>query len=88
MIAQIDDDFDLEKIAESGQCFRWRPVADGMFRIIHGARCVYVEQLDSKRFRFDCDEVVFDEVWRGYFDLNESYSAIRERIDAESDPFL
>ena len=23
MITQISDDFDLEKIAESGQCFRW-----------------------------------------------------------------
>jgi len=88
MIAQIDDDFDLGKIAESGQCFRWYPVADGTFRIIHGARCVYVERLDSKRFRFDCDDVAFDEVWRQYFDLDESYSAIRERIDAESDPFL
>ena len=23
MVIQIDDDFDLDKIADSGQCFRW-----------------------------------------------------------------
>ena len=88
MIAKIDDDFDLEKIAKSGQCFRWHPVADRSFRIIHGARCVYVEQLDSGCFRFECDEETFNEVWQGYFDLDENYSAIRARVDAESDPFL
>jgi N-glycosylase/DNA lyase len=88
LIKQINDDFDLERIAQSGQCFRWHPQADGSYRIMRGEACVYVEQLDSTHFRFDCDEVAFKEVWRDYFDLNESYSAIRARVDEESDPFL
>lgn len=88
MIVQIDDDFDLKRIAESGQCFRWHPQADGSYRIMHGDACVYVDQLDPTHFSFDCDEAAFGEVWRGYFDLDESYGAIRARVDAESDPFL
>ena len=40
MIVQIIDDFDMAKIAESGQCFRWTRVDGGSYRVIAGGACV------------------------------------------------
>ena len=88
MTIRIEDDFDLERIAESGQCFRWECLSAGRYRILNGASCVYAEELGDRRFFFSCTESEFDAVWRDYFDLEEDYSAIRRRIDPEKDPFL
>ena len=88
MILHISDDFDLERIADSGQCFRWEKLPDGSFRILHGRSCVYAEELGDQRFSFSCTEEEFIDVWSRYFDLGENYAAIRGRIDPEKDPFL
>ena len=84
----IRDDFDLTKIAESGQCFRWRQMPDGGYRVIHGDRCLYIRRTGEARYLLDCDEAAFEAVWRDYFDLGEDYRAIRSRIDPAGDPFL
>ena len=88
MILTIGDDFDLARIAGSGQCFRWERGADGWWRILHGAECLYARELGDGRFSFSCEEAEFDNLWREYFDLSEDYAAIRRRIDPEADPFL
>ena len=36
MIIHIDDDFDLKKIADSGQCFRWEARGEDDYRIVAG----------------------------------------------------
>ena len=94
MIVRIDDDFDLARIAQSGQCFRWRRVEDSdgdagvMYRVIHGSSCVYIAELGDGKFSFECDEEMFGDVWRSYLDLDESYRDIRARVDRDIDPFL
>ena len=133
MITQISDDFDLEKTAESGQCFRWEKAktaisaahqpadgagpaaaghkgkadgagpaaaghkgkADGVgspytYRIIAGNACLYITALDTGKglYDLDCTEDQYSAFWHGYFDLDENYRRIRERIDPVKDPFL
>ena len=119
MITQISDDFDLEKTAESGQCFRWEKTktaigaaqppaagagpaaaghkgkADGAgspytYRIIAGNACLYITALDTGKglYDLDCTEDQYSAFWHGYFDLDENYRRIRERIDPVKDPFL
>ncbi len=88
MIIKVDDDLDLRKIADSGQCFRWEPVSDDGYRIIHRKSCIYIYPEGEAGFRLTCDEDEFEEIWRDYFDLGESYSNIRKRIDRDDDPFL
>ncbi len=88
MILTINDDFDLEKIADSGQCFRWERIGAGAYRIFHGAHCLRIRALTGDRFELDCGEAEFDAVWRDYFDLDEDYRRIRMRIDPAADPFL
>ena len=53
---QITDDFDLDRIAESGQCFRWHKDAAGTYRIIHNAHCLRIRSLGNKTFALSCSE--------------------------------
>lgn len=88
MIIHIADDFDLARIADSGQCFRWERVPDEGYRVLHRDKCLYVRKTGEQTFDFDCDEAQFDQLWKGYFDFAQSYAAIRMRIDPEEDLFL
>jgi N-glycosylase/DNA lyase len=87
MIIEIQDDFDLARIADSGQCFRWTRTGPDSFRVLHGADCLHIASLGGGRFRLDCSEAAFETVWRDYFDLAENYAAIRAAIDP-ADAFL
>ena len=84
----ITDDFDLGKIAGSGQCFRWKQMDAQTWRIIAGAECVYVSDLGDSQYAFNCDESSFRTRWACYFDLEENYRRIRERVSPAEDPFL
>ena len=88
MILSFTDDLDLDRIADSGQCFRWIKIEPRTYRIITGSRCLYLTALDENRYELDCSEESFDTFWRSYLDLDEDYARIRARIDPKSDPFL
>ena len=95
MIIQITDDLDLDRIAQSGQCFRWKKTEDSTYRIIAGGSCLYITSLGTSgaadgdgRFELDCSEAEFECFWKKYFDLEENYREIRGRIDPGLDPFL
>ncbi len=85
---EIQDDFDLHRIAVSGQCFRWSWLNDHTVRIIAADQCVHVTEAGNHLYHFDCDEESFRSFWHPYFDLDEEYRAIREQIDPAADPFL
>jgi len=84
---KIKDDFDMDLIAESGQCFRWDKVDDDTYRVIHGEDCLYLSREGPKTYCFECGEDALGS-WEDYLDLGEDYSSIRGRIDADRDPFL
>lgn len=44
---QIRDDFDPDKILESGQCFRPRKQAEGWYRFVSGRQLLYLRPLRS-----------------------------------------
>ncbi len=88
MIIHITDDFDPDRIAQSGQCFRWEKKEGETWRIIAGKACLYITPLGDDRYEFECSEEEFDTLWREYFDLRENYQNIRGRIDPQEDPFL
>lgn len=87
MIIKIEDDFDLAKIADSGQCFRFNR-CEGGYSVAAGNRHVLVKELDDDRYDFGCDEAEFEEFWREYFDLGTSYRDIRKKIDKKKDEYL
>jgi len=88
VIVTIADDFDLNKIADSGQCFRWTKTEENTYRVIAGEACLYITELEKERYDLDCTEPEYDHFWWEYFDLQTDYQKIRKRIDQKADPFL
>ena len=88
MNIEIQDDFDLKKIAESGQCFRCEDRGNGAWRIPYRELCLNISPAGTNAYALDCSHSEWESVWRIYFDLDTDYRSIRRRIDPLRDPFL
>lgn len=78
--------FNLEQIAESGQCFRWFKLDENRYRIIAFGKYIEVLQRGTM-VMFDCSQKDFDNIWYNYFDLGTDYESIIKAVD-ENDKFL
>ncbi|MCI2047262.1 MAG: DNA-3-methyladenine glycosylase 2 family protein [Faecalibacterium sp.] len=88
MRIKLKDDFDLRKIAESGQCFRWKACQDNTYRIIAAHRVLTAKQLfASGELELDCTQAEFQGFWRDYLDWDTDYKSIRNRVSTK-DHFL
>ena len=87
MHIKISDDFDLQKIADSGQCFRVREFGDGVYRFVTGSEVLYIKKRSAGCFEINCSEDTWNQVWTPYFDLARNYLHIPEIIP-ESDPYM
>ena len=85
MIIQ-NPDFNIRKIAESGQCFRLKPVPSGGYVLVARGRVLHLTDTPEGA-ALDCSQAEFDAVWRDYFDLATGYAAIRAQVDP-GDAFL
>lgn len=83
----IADDFDLEKIADSGQCFRFNRCKDG-YSVVAQDKYLFIKKCSEKEYELDCSQKDFDCFWKRYFDLDTSYSGIRGLIEKEEDEYL
>lgn len=73
MQIEIRDDFDLEKIASCGQCFRAKSLDDGLFRFILGDHVIYIKETGNHEFSVSCTNEDWNDIWTRYFDLARSY---------------
>ncbi len=87
MKIRIEDDFDLGKIADSGQCFRFNESGDG-YSVLSLDKHLFIKKLEADEYELDCSKDDFERFWKGYFDLDLSYRDIRGRIDKEKDSYL
>lgn len=84
----INEDLDLEKIAESGQSFRWERAGEHRWRIISMDKVLYaVQEPGSDETELECSEQEFNSYWKNYLDLETDYKKIRGMIDPQ-DRFL
>lgn len=86
----INDDFDLRKIVNSGQCFRPKEIEPDFYRFITGDNVLYIKDLKYEEpgfFEFSCNEETYKKVWVHYFDLEKNYSEIRKSIPKD-DSFM
>lgn len=87
MVITIHDDFNLQRIIDSGQCFRPVKISDGRYRFITGKHLLHIQELGDGRYEVDCSRWNWKHTWKPYFDLNVSYAAIRRSIP-DSDTYL
>ncbi len=78
MQVTIKDDFDLEKIIDSGQCFRGKCLEDGSYRFISGDSVIYLRPEDREAgvYTVSCDQKSWETIWFPFFDLERCYSEI------------
>lgn len=88
MEIRIPEEISLRKIAESGQCFRWRRAGKNGYKIPFGNRMVKIEQPEPDFLRMNCDEEEYSTVWREYLDLDADYWKMNRKIRKRKDPFL
>lgn len=86
MIITIPDDFDLEKIKNSGQAFRIT-CTDGCYRFMTGNHVLHMRQLSAHTFYVSCRKETWRSIWAPYFDLDRSYRSLRRKIPA-ADKYL
>ena len=72
-------DFDLEKIFECGQCFRWNADPDGSYTGVAFGKATRLRHVGESIFLSGSFED-FESVWRSYFDLNRDYAEIRQNL--------
>lgn len=73
---EIQDDFDLEKIASCGQCFRAKSLENGLFRFVSGEHVIYIKDMGNHQFSVSCTDDEWKEIWTRYFDLDRSYESL------------
>lgn len=69
------EDFSIEKIADSGQCFRIVPGDYGYVVVAFGK--VLNVRHEGRLYSFSCDEEEFKAFWQKYFDLEKDYEKYR-----------
>ena len=85
---KITDDFNLDRIADSGQCFRWVNDDSGAYQIIHKGHYLRIRALENQTFALSCSQEEYQNVWHDYFDLGETYQSVRDRVSPKDDAFL
>jgi N-glycosylase/DNA lyase len=84
MMVTIDTrgELSLDKIAGSGQTFRWQKMKDGAWRIPAFHRVLYARE-DHGILSLSCSQEEYERIWRAYFDMDTDYAKIRESIPEE-----
>lgn len=76
--------FDLDVILGCGQCFRWERRSDGCYAGIALGRALVVEQKGERLVFRNTTPREFQEVWRGYFDLDRDYGEVKALLETDS----
>lgn len=81
----IKDDFSLEKIQKSGQCFRVANSTDGLYRFICESEVLYIKETGTHEFEISCTKTQWNNIWKNYFDLKRNYAQIRKSAKADNE---
>lgn len=87
VILQIKDDFDIEKIVNSGQCFRPRMLSDGSFLFVTGRDFLKIKEVGHNSFGVSVDLDTWKRIWFDYFDMVSEYCHVRESV-SKDDEFM
>ncbi len=83
VIAKTMGDMSLRDTLACGQSFRWRENPDGSFSGTAFGRTVTVHIEDKELIIENATEQDFEEIWKGYFDLEFDYVALKAELAAK-----
>ncbi len=86
-----EKNFDIRKIADSGQCFRMNETGDGVWKIVAKDKLLMVREIEKIKkdyvYDFSCTKEEYEEFWKDYFDIDKDYSEFTQKID-KNDKYL
>lgn len=89
MIELKINDFSIEQIANSGQCFRINKLdAQDTWKVTAFGKVLKIKEIDETNFIFDCSFEEYENIWLDYFDLKRDYEKIKDFIMELDDPYL
>lgn len=88
MIEKIIEDFDIQQIADSGQCFRISHLSSNIWQVIAFRKKLLIEKITHNNYKFYCSEDEFQSIWSDYFDLQTDYGKIKNNIRKFNDQYL
>ena len=74
------DNFDIQQIAESGQCFRIENITLNTWQVMAFDRALVVVKKQNNEHEFQCSQDEFTHIWRDYFDLDADYGSITKLV--------
>lgn len=86
MVTITKENFSLEQICQSGQCFRMEQLTEGSYSLVALGRYLRMEQ-EGQRISFHCSQEEFDTLWKDYFDLDTDYGRMIVSVK-EEDTYL
>lgn len=79
----LSSGLDLNQTFECGQCFRWEQTPDGgYYGVAKGRELILKQRGDDIIFK-NTSEREFEDVWRGYFDLDFDYQGVKRTLSAD-----
>lgn len=79
------DDFSIEAIAESGQCFRITRSSEMTYTVVALGRVLEIREEADGSHTFSCGEDEYEGIWKDYFDLGTDYSVYRQIVLPEDE---
>lgn len=73
-------DFNIKQILECGQCFRWEKITDTNYIIVAFRRVIEIIQEGNNVTILNTNMKDFNEIWKGYFDLDTDYSILKSEL--------
>ena len=88
MVTKTLYDFDIEQIANSGQCFRINQISPDNWTIKAFGQTLNIIKISKQQYMFDCTDEDYETIWYNYFDLGTDYSIYKEMIRRSGDRYL
>lgn len=77
------NNFDIQKICNSGQCFRMSEIETGIFAVIAFDSYIEISQREDE-LELTCTEDDFNNIWNQYLGLNDDYDCIECLIEEDT----
>jgi N-glycosylase/DNA lyase len=88
MIKIRSPDFNIDQIANSGQCFRISKISSATWEVIALNRSLQIHLEGDNNHIFECSRKEYEEIWSDYFDMQRDYEKIKERVRSTNDAYL
>jgi len=87
MIYLPSEYFDLAKIADSGQCFRWKNLGDSNW-LVPSLDTQLLVSAHNDEIALHCSDSEYNQTWRQFFDIDSDYAVYHAAALSSSLPFL